>query len=149
MNCIDTRDTTVKNCTFASGCCMMIKANTFKVVGLLDEDYFMYCEDTEFCIRLLKNGIRIKYIPTAKLWHKVSQSTGGSDSAFSTYYMTRNRLNYIKKYCNEFSWTAYPFSLLTRYIRMITCKDKKKKQAFRQGIHDHIKAVTGKVSPYL
>ena len=61
---------------FCCGCCFMIKSSDLKRVGLLREEYFLYCEDTELCIRASLNGISIKYIPQAKLWHKVSASTG-------------------------------------------------------------------------
>lgn len=123
--------------TFATGCCMMIHTDTLKKVGLLDESYFMYCEDTDFCIRLMQNNIKIKYIPSAKLWHKVSSSTGGEKSPFNTYYITRNRLNYVKKYKNEFYRTAYPFSLMSRLIRLWTEKDDNIRRAFKNGIEDH------------
>ncbi|MCI8307688.1 MAG: glycosyltransferase family 2 protein, partial [Lachnospiraceae bacterium] len=48
-------DTKVRKCTFATGCCMMIQSDVLKKVGKLDENFFMYCEDTEFCIRLSLN----------------------------------------------------------------------------------------------
>lgn len=130
--------------TFATGCCMMINATTLHKVGLLDESYFMYCEDTDFCIRLSLASIKIKFIPTAKLWHKVSSSTGGSDSPFSTYYMTRNRLNYVKKYKEQFYITAYPFTLISRYIRMWTAKDENVREAFKKAISDHKMGKRGK-----
>ena len=59
--------------TFATGCCTMIHADTLKEVGFLDESYFMYCEDTEYCIRLLQNEVKIKYIPSARLCIKLAQ----------------------------------------------------------------------------
>ena len=130
--------------TFATGCCMMFHSETLKKVGFLDESYFMYCEDIEYCIRLMKNEIKIKYIPSAKLWHKVSSSTGGERSPFNTYYITRNRLNYVKKYKNEFHRTAYPFSLLSRYIRLWMESDNNVKKAFERGIADHKNGKVGK-----
>ena len=63
-------------CSFATGCCMLINSAIIKKIGILDEVFFLYCEDTELCIRASLNGISIKYIPQAKLWHKVSASTG-------------------------------------------------------------------------
>lgn len=135
----------IQKCSFATGCCMMIKRTVFDKIGIFDETYFMYCEDTEFCLRMAKFGIEINYVPTAKLWHKVSKSTGGNNSSFNTYYMTRNRLNYIKQYKDYFKFTAYPFSVFTRYIRMIQEKDSRIKQAFRKGIRDHFNKVIGKV----
>lgn len=137
-----------KTVTFATGCCMMISATVFHNVGLLDEDYFMYCEDTDFCIRLSQAGVQIKYIPMAKLWHKVSSSTGGSDSPFCIYYLTRNRLNYVKKYKEQFHMTAYPFTLMSRYIRMLQCKDEAKRKAYGDAIRDAKKGKIGRTKGY-
>jgi GT2 family glycosyltransferase len=148
MGCEDTHISEIKDCSFATGCCIMIKSNTIEKIGLLNEDYFMYCEDTEFCIRLKLNGYNIQYVPDAKLWHKVSSSTGGSDSPFSTYYMTRNRLHYVKRYRKYFACTAYAFSLVSRYIRMLQCKDENRKSAFKQGILDHFNGITGEVKAW-
>lgn len=123
-------------CTFATGCCMMIKADIFNRIGLLDERYFMYSEDVDFSIRLLNGGIKIEYIPQAELWHKAGSSSGGKLSPFSTYYITRNRLGLIKNYRYFFHWTAYWYSLITRYIRMFQTRDKDVKEAFKKGIND-------------
>ena len=135
MNKIDHSDE-VEYVSFATGCCMMLCSETIKKVGLLDEKYFMYCEDTDLCIRLIQNNIKIKYIPSAKLWHKVSSSSGDSNSPFCIYYITRNRLLYLKKYTGFFHKTAYMFSLGSRYIRLLQCKDLKKKDAYVHAIHD-------------
>ncbi len=135
-----------RRCTFATGCCMLIHRDVFEKVGLLNESYFMYCEDTEFCLRLLKKNIRILYVPSAKLWHKVSASTGGSESAFCLYYVTRNRLECIKRNKESFKATAYAFSLLTRYIRMFQewLRGGEKWKAYRQALKDHQRGMMGK-----
>lgn len=148
MDRSDVLNLEVNNCTFATGCCLMMCSSIFDKVGLLNENFFMYCEDTEFSIRLIQNGIKINYVPTAKLWHKVSKSTGGSDSPFCTYYITRNRLNYLKEYKNYFKITAYPFSLLSRYVRFLQCTNKNRKKAFMDGIRDHLKGINGKSDLY-
>lgn len=125
-------------CTFSTGCCMLIPSIIFEEIGLLDEKSFMYCEDMEFCIRLDLNNIKIKFLPEAKLWHKVGVASGGESSPFSTYYLTRNRLNYVRQYRNYFAITAYPFSLLSRIIRMIFNKDPEVRKAFYFAIYDHL-----------
>ena len=78
--------------TFATGCCMMIHRAILEKVGLLREEYFMYCEDTDYSIRLNKSNIKILYVPNAKLWHKVSSSSGGEMSKFIVYYVVRNKI---------------------------------------------------------
>lgn len=148
MNCEDVYDNNPTTCTFATGCCLMVKADLFSMIGLLEESYFMYCEDTDFCIRLLLAGLSITYVPQAKLWHKVSTSTGGSDSPFSTYYMTRNRLNSVKKYKDFFDRGAYLFSLFSRVVRMFETKDKDVRIAFKKAIKDHLNGIEGRSEFY-
>lgn len=131
-------------CTFSTGCCMLIPANIFEEVGLLDEDSFMYCEDMDFCIRLGMKNKKILFTPEAKLWHKVGVSSGGETSPFSTYYLTRNRLYYVKKYKKYFCFTAYPFSLFTRIVRMLTNNNPEVRKAFRLAISDHFHKIQGK-----
>lgn len=145
INSEDQNDTDVKECTFATGCCIMIDSNIIEKCGYLSEEYFMYCEDTDYCLNLLKNNVKILYNPNAKLWHKVSKSTGGSLSEFSIYYMTRNRLIYLKKYKDYFYRTAYVYTILTRYIRMFQYWVKKdnKYKALKKGIVDYKKCILG------
>ena len=136
-----------RKCTFATGCCIMIPKEVFGKVGLLNDTYFMYCEDTEYSIRLNERGIRIKSVPEAKLWHKVGRSCGGENSDFSVYYMNRNRLFYIKNNRRFFHFTAYPFTIFTRYIRIIQyrCSNNTKWRVIRKAIKDYKKGITGKV----
>lgn len=106
-------------CTFATGCCMLIPVSVIREMGyVFNENYFMYCEDTEFCIRAIKNNVKIKYIPTAKLWHKVSSSSGGINSKLSIYYTSRNRFYYVEEHKDFFWWTAKWCAFLSRIIRI-------------------------------
>jgi GT2 family glycosyltransferase len=73
----NTVETEAKKCDFITGCCFMITKNNIEKIGLLDDSYFMYCEDTEYCLRMKKYNISIYYIPNTLLWHKVCESTGG------------------------------------------------------------------------
>ena len=83
--------------TYASGCYFLLKRKTIEDVGLLNEDYFMYCEDTDYSIRVVKNGYCMLYCPKSVIYHKVSSSTG-KGSFFSTYYIARNSIILYKKY---------------------------------------------------
>lgn len=73
---------TPTNISFSPMCCMLIKTTVFESIGLLDEAIFAYCEDTDFCIRLQKAGLPIRYLPDAVIYHKVSSLTGGTHSDF-------------------------------------------------------------------
>ncbi len=133
--------------SFATGCCMLIHSSVFQLVGLLDERYFMYCEDVDFCIRLARAGIKIRYIPQAKLWHKVGRASGGDKSKFNIYYGTRNRLYLIQTFRKEYYFTAYPFTMLTRYVKIFLAKLKRngKDSAYGKAIKDYKNGVIGMV----
>ena len=94
----DFNDTIEKSVTFATGCLMMIPRAIINKFGCFDDIFFMYSEDAEFCSRILKNGYKIWYIPTAKIYHKVSASSGGAGSKLSQYYRTRNEM-YLVAHC--------------------------------------------------
>lgn len=134
-------------CDYATGCCMLLSRNILFKVGILPEDYFMYYEDMDYSLCLQKNGVKIKCIVDATLYHKVGKSSGGNQSVFSTYYLTRNRLNCVRKYKEEFRVTAYPFSLISRYLRIVVSLIKGRvdiAKAFYYGIRDHKKGINGR-----
>lgn len=75
---------------FATGCCLFIPMELIRRVGVLDERFFLYYEDTEYSFRLRKLGIPIYYCPKAVMYHKVGASTKGADSPLCAYYIARN-----------------------------------------------------------
>lgn len=86
-----------KPVSFISGCCMFIPQKIVKAVGPLDESFFLYCEDVEYCQRITKNEFELLYIPDAKIYHKVSLSTKKSGVS-QTYYTVRNKLILASRY---------------------------------------------------
>lgn len=109
-----------KEVTFATGCCMMIHRAILEKVGFLREEYFMYCEDTDYSIRLNKSGVKILYVPNAKLWHKVSSSSGGEMSKFIVYYVVRNKI-----YCalvNKLGIKTYMYIIAETLYRTLKTK---------------------------
>lgn len=77
---------------FASGCCMLIKREVLKKVGLFDKRGFMYYEDAILCERIKRAGYEIWYVPSAKLWHINAASSGGSGNELQDYFITRNQM---------------------------------------------------------
>jgi GT2 family glycosyltransferase len=58
-------------------------------VGLLDERYFIYAEDADWCLRARAAGYKLLFVPTARLWHRVSASSGGAINAWKVYQRLR------------------------------------------------------------
>lgn len=82
---------------YAPTCFMVVKADVFAKVGIMDERYFVYYDDTDFVLRCLRAGFKLRYLGKRALYHKVSSSTGGGSSKFSIYYYNRNWLYFIRK----------------------------------------------------
>lgn len=83
---------------FATGCCFATRSDVIDRVGLLDEDYFLYWEDTDWSQRIRRAGYKVCYEPSGIVWHKNAGSTKGSGSPTHQYYQTRNRLLFGMKY---------------------------------------------------
>ena len=73
-----------------------IRKATLEKVGLCDPVYYIYYEDTDFCLRVKRYGYKIIFVPSAILWHKGS-STVGQQSKMSYYYLYRNQIRCILK----------------------------------------------------
>ncbi|RQR49231.1 glycosyltransferase family 2 protein [Burkholderia sp. Bp9126] len=93
---------------YAPTCFMALHKNVFDRVGLMDENYFVYYDDTDFVWRMNRAGIHLWYVPSSLVCHKVSFSTGGNESPFSLFYCTRNRLYFSRKNL------SFPYSLLAQ-----------------------------------
>lgn len=87
-----------KQVAFATGCALWIPAEVISLAGMLDEDFFLYYEDTEYCFRLEKYQIAVYYCPDAVVYHKVGASSKGADSPLCAYYISRNWLICARKY---------------------------------------------------
>jgi N-acetylglucosaminyl-diphospho-decaprenol L-rhamnosyltransferase len=59
-----------------SGACIIVRREVFRDVGLLDEGYFTFYEDVDFCFNARKAGWSIWYVPASRVVHLVGQSTG-------------------------------------------------------------------------
>ena len=80
---------------YVVGCGLLIKSDVIKNIGMLDPDYFLYYEDVDLCLRALKSGYEIYYLPSARIWHKISLNEDRSINSY--YYGNRNSFLLIKK----------------------------------------------------
>lgn len=125
FNETDTANKSVQEVAFASGCCMMLTKQAIEESGLMDEDYFLYVEDTEYSLRLAKAGFKLFYNPNSAIYHKVSATTqSGSD--LSQYYTIRNTLYLGKTYLSRmqrfsamlYKWVFYTHKVVTKQYRI-------------------------------
>ncbi|NLP47094.1 MAG: glycosyltransferase family 2 protein [Epulopiscium sp.] len=117
---------------FITGCVMLIKKEVLGKVGYLPEEFFMYYEDFDFCIKVKDAGFKLIYVSESKVYHKISSSTGGEESAFSLEYGSKNRKKLIKKYRSRVGTFNFIYAILyfyfTRILKIIIFYLKGKKE---------------------
>jgi len=86
-----------KEAEFFPGGFSLVRMEAIKKVGLLDPDYFIFLDDSDWAHRFHRAGFVARYAPRARAWHKPSSSVGMESESFY-YYRTRNRLFFVKKY---------------------------------------------------
>ena len=102
---------------FASGCCVLLTKHIIDTVGLLDEDFFMYCEDVDYSLRIYEKGCKILYTPDAVIYHKFGKTSNKVSSKLSVYYLNRNRFYLIKKY--KLGFVSIVYTCATRLVRYL------------------------------
>lgn len=116
--------------TFACGCCLLVRAEVLRRVGGFHPDYFAYCEDAEWSQRAQRAGIRIRYQPTALLWHRISASlkknANPSARGFYERLTFRNWLFTLRLHARPWQWPLAGAALL-RYAW------RRSREARRQG----------------
>lgn len=78
------------------GAAMMVKKEVIDKVGPMEDSFFLYYEELDWCTRITRAGYQIWYVPESIVYHKESISTG-RESPLKTYYITRNRILYTRR----------------------------------------------------
>ena len=86
---------------FAHGCAMLVRRTVVEQVGRFAERFFLYYEELDWSQRIRNAGYIIYYQPAASILHKESVSVG-QHSPLRTYYLTRNRILFMRRHCSVF-----------------------------------------------
>ncbi len=103
---------------YAHGAAMMVKREVIDKASLMPECYFLYYEELDWSVMIRRVGYDIWYEPAFTVYHKESQTTG-QQSPLRTYYITRNRLLFVKR--NNLSTTR--FLSYIYLIGIVACRD--------------------------
>ena len=82
---------------------MIVRREVFEKIGLMDEAYFMYCEEMDFCLQANKAGWSCWYVPQSRVVHLVGQSSGVTDTKkppkrLPQYWFDSRRRYFLKNY---------------------------------------------------
>ena len=104
----------IQNCWALSGCCMMIKKSLFEEIGGMDEQFFMYQEETDWGIRTKDVGKEIVYNPNATVTH-IGGVTTKKIKIKSIYIFTQSMEKFFKKHF----WGKYNFIQKAFWLTLI------------------------------
>jgi GT2 family glycosyltransferase len=100
---------------FPSGSAALYRREMLEQVGGFDDDFFLYCEDTDLGLRARWAGWKCLYVPDAVVEHHYSHSAGAA-SPLKAYYVERNRLFVLAKNFPARMLARAPFVSLARYL---------------------------------
>jgi len=103
---------------YATGCAFLVRRAVLEKIGDLDPGYRAYFEDADFCVRARRAGFRIRYIPAAHVWHRISASTGGQLSRRKAGRKLASSRRFFGRYARPYHWVTIPFFFVLDVIRI-------------------------------
>lgn len=129
----------LKETDFVCGCALAFRKEVIEKVGFLAPEYFLIWEEIDWCYRARKAGFLCLYVPTSRIWHKISASfVGGNRGPIWLYYYFRNRLLFHKRH--KIAKRPIPIRELIDLIKTSFSKDPKERacsQAALIGVCDY------------
>lgn len=133
-----------KYVTYAPTCFLAVHRSVIEAIGVMDERYFAYYDDTDFVLRAVRKGFKVWYEPSLYLSHKVSSSSGGDDSLFYIYYGNRNKLIFIRKHFSGLhKMYLFTYYLVVRFLFYYLKLDKERKKQLVKATKDGFKLPLG------
>jgi GT2 family glycosyltransferase len=99
---------------YVSGACMLVPVGVLHDVGLLDDRFFMYSEDADWCFRMRRHGYALGFAPSAVIWHKGGASWTPGNPA-QDYHNLLGNLLVMRRYYP----THMPVTLLWAVMRFL------------------------------
>lgn len=93
---------------YLTACALLIRSEVIEKIGLLDPTYFMYSEDADWCERTRRAGFRLFFAPKAKVWHKISSTSGGGLTPYKALHKVKSSFLFFKRYARWYHWLTIP-----------------------------------------
>lgn len=100
-----------------SGACTLVKREAIEDVGLWDDNYFLHCEDLDWCMRFLHKGWKIMFVPDAKVVH-AWRACSRKNPVFVEWHKHKGMLRFYRKYFRQqYPGVLWGFVILGVWIR--------------------------------
>ena len=120
----DRSDDVIQDVDWMMGAALMVRRETVEEVGLLDEAYFMYSEELDWCYRIKAAGWRVVYLPAARIIHHEGKSSEQAVTARHLYFQ-RAKLRYYRKYHGRAAAALLRLFLLANYTWQLVLEGAK------------------------
>ncbi|MFQ5593645.1 MAG: glycosyltransferase family 2 protein, partial [Anaerolineae bacterium] len=121
---LDQPDDAIQDVDWVVGACLMARREAIKEAGLLDEDFFMYSEELDWCRRIKDRGWRVIYLPTARVIHHEGKSSEQVVPARHIHFQ-RSKVRYFRKHHGRRPATLLRTFLLATYAYQIAVEVSK------------------------
>ncbi|MDB5983904.1 MAG: hypothetical protein JWQ69_4919 [Pseudomonas sp.] len=105
-----------------SGACMLVKREAMESVGLWDEDYFLHCEDLDWCMRFRRSGWEVLFVPGARVTHEFGVCSQ-SRPYFVEWHKHRGMLLFYRKFFRRqysvFLWGGVVMGVWSRFSLIV------------------------------
>jgi GT2 family glycosyltransferase len=111
----DTSDTAVQPVDWVVGACLFVRREAYEQVGGLDEGFFMYSEELDWCRRIKDAGWEVVYLPTATIIHHEGKSSEQVVAARHIHFQS-SKVRYFRKHHGKFQAGVLRWFLLATYV---------------------------------
>lgn len=129
------------------GACLLARAAAIRSVGPIDESYFLYREETDWCIRMGRKGWKLYCCPAAVVLHKQSRSAGFKTPVHD-YYAVRNMLHLVRKLYPASLPTAFAYFSIRSLVPKIVRLQFVRAGAVLAALRDFMSGVTGRAKAH-
>ena len=105
---------------YATGCCFAMRTRDFLAVGGFDETFRMYAEDVDLSLRVSSMGLSVEYVPSSRIWHKVSASLPGNALLKVIKKMIKQSLGVLHLLRKHRAWRGMVSYLLLLPVRLVS-----------------------------
>ncbi len=118
-----------------AGCCLAVKRQVIEEIGTLDPNYIMYTEDTDWCARAAASGWTAVYVPTARVYHKVSASSGGGLTYFKAYHRVISTWRFFRNHGRWWHWPTIFLFVGAGYAALTLIELKRRNLSGLKGLY--------------
>lgn len=130
---LDRADDAVQEVDWLTGACLLVRRQVIQQVGGLDEGFFMYSEELDWCRRIRQDGWKIVYLPSARIVHYVAKSSDQAVAQRHIYFQT-SKVRYFGKHHGKLAGGLVRAALLAMYAGQLALEAAKGALGYKRAL---------------